>query len=96
MPDYFFHVSDGRRLYRDDEAVDLPDIGAAQIYARQDARDLVCQKVGDDVALAGWRILVCDPNGRELLSVPVLEWIEPPSVASKSGRDVKSGNPTGS
>lgn len=86
MPSFLFRVSDGSRVFRDDEAVELEDLRAAADYARQDAHDLICHEQAGAQNWSQWRIHICDETGRELCAIPVLD-----AVRSTVDRDRGEG-----
>ena len=46
MPHYFFHLSFGQRMVRDEEGVELPNRSAARDEAPAVVRDLVNPEIG--------------------------------------------------
>jgi hypothetical protein len=71
MPRFYFHVTDGRRLYRDPTGMDLNGLEAARQYALRDARDLLESWMVR--SSQPWRIEVADENGMTVLAVPLME-----------------------
>ncbi|HEV2559826.1 MAG TPA: hypothetical protein VGU45_14475 [Microvirga sp.] len=71
MPRFHFHVTDGRRLYRDPVGVECADLATARRHALQDARALLESWMAR--SRAPWRIAVVDESARTVLSVSVAE-----------------------
>ncbi len=71
MPRFYFHVTDGRRMYRDPVGVDLAGIGAARQHALQDARALLESWMAR--SRNPWRIEVVEEGGSATLVVPLME-----------------------
>jgi len=86
MPRFFFHVSDGSTVFIDDEAVELESVAAARDYAVRDARDLMCRDEEGDGNWSGWRILVRDEDGNDLLAVSFLD-----AVRGAAGKEPGGG-----
>jgi hypothetical protein len=65
MPRYFFYLSFGRRVVRDDEGVELPNRSAARDEALAVARELVNPEIGGNSRRwAGWFLQVADEQGK--------------------------------
>lgn len=65
MPRYFFHFTDGHRLFGDTQGQDLPGLQAARAHATRHVRDLkaaMCDPYIQD--LSGWSMMVRDAAGR--------------------------------
>jgi hypothetical protein len=71
MPLYFFHLSFGDRLARDEEGAELPSRAAALREAFAVARDLSDPSIGGDPRRwAGWFLQVADERGT-ILRAPI-------------------------
>jgi len=65
VPRYFFHFTDGRRVFGDTQGHDLPGLHAARAHATRHVRDLkaaMCDPYIQD--LSGWSMTVKDAGGR--------------------------------
>ena len=71
MPRYYFHVADGRRVYRDPVGVELVGIEAAREHALRDARTLLESWMAR--SLKPWRIVVADDVGATSFVVSLVE-----------------------
>ena len=61
MPRYFFHFSDGKRMFSDDIGQELHGLAAARRYAVEQVRELkgaMCDPHIQD--LSGWTMTVAD------------------------------------
>jgi hypothetical protein len=70
MPRYYFHFSDGRRLFSDAAGSEFEGVGAARAYAIRHVRELkaaMCQSQIQD--LSGWTMMVADARGRLVFEV---------------------------
>lgn len=73
MPRYFFHVFDHHGELRDGEGVELSDSTAADGFAIEAARSLICADVmSGQIGLEG-RIDIAGPDGQTLGSVTYRE-----------------------
>jgi hypothetical protein len=81
MPRYFFNLSFGQRVVRDDEGVDLPNRSAARDEALGVIRDLANPKIGGNSRRwASWFLEVADDGGRFFrtpIGHPALEIVRP-------------------
>jgi len=62
---YFFHFTDGQRVFRDGDGHELSGLGAARAHAAQQVRDLkaaMCDSAIQD--LSAWSMIVGDAQGR--------------------------------
>ncbi len=73
MPLYYFHITNGKRAFRDPEGVELSDLRAAHDYALEDARDLIRRHSFGHDALTDWTFEITDACGRYVLTVPFAE-----------------------
>ena len=70
MAVYYFHFrNEGRHSMPDLYGERLPDLTAAEAFARQTARDLA--ESDDADRWRGWRVEVADDEGAVLTKVPV-------------------------
>jgi hypothetical protein len=91
MPRYFFHMveGDGSELIRDSDGVVLESVSEARKQAIALARHIVEDSSGG--SLDGWKIVVTDENGDELLIMPLSEmsaqssrmWFQPGSLIAR-------------
>jgi uncharacterized protein DUF6894 len=72
MPRYFFHTTNGERFTRDVEGVELPDIPAVELEAREMAHGLLTASLVARPEWTGWWIEVRDENGQQVLTLPML------------------------
>jgi hypothetical protein len=79
MSRYYFHFSDGRRLFRDAAGAEFGGVGAARAFAIRHVRELRAAMFQSQVKdLSGWTMLVADARGRLVFEIgfdlkPVLE-----------------------
>jgi hypothetical protein len=73
MPRYFFHLTNEHRSTRDPDGVELPDASAA----RKEAVEMVVGLLGESAVTGhdwtGWRVEICDSDGRCTLVIPFSE-----------------------
>lgn len=70
VPRYFFHFSDGRRLFRDGSGHELAGLGAARAAATRQVRELkaaMCDPYIQD--LSGWTMTVVDASGKTVFTI---------------------------
>ena len=70
MPRYFFHFSDGKRLFSDDVGQELRGLAAAREYAVAQVRELkgaMCDPHIQD--LSGWTMTVADLSGKRVFEI---------------------------
>lgn len=70
MPRYFFHFSDGQRLFSDGEGRELDGMASARQYAIAQVRELklaMCDPHIQD--LSGWTMTVANTEGRKIFEV---------------------------
>src|SRR5262249_19627337 len=92
MPRYFFHMVEGvgSDLIRDSDGVVLDNTSEARKQAVALARHIVEDSSGE--SLDGWKIVVADENGDQLLVMPLSEmsaqsngmWFQPGSLIARS------------
>jgi hypothetical protein len=65
VPRYFFHFTDGRRVFGDAEGQELPGLSAARAYATRQVRDLKAAMCDPHIQdLSHWSMMVADATGR--------------------------------
>jgi hypothetical protein len=65
VPRYFFHFSDGKRRFSDEEGRDLNGMAAARTFAINQVRDLKAAMCDPGIQdLTGWSMTVVDTGGR--------------------------------
>lgn len=70
MPRYFFHFSDGTRLFSDDIGQELGGLAAARRYAVAQVRELKAAMCDPHIQdLSGWTMTVADPNGKSVFEI---------------------------
>lgn len=70
MPRYFFHFSDGTRMFSDDTGQELGGLAAARQHAVAQVRELkaaMCDPYIQD--LSGWTMTVADPSGKSVFEI---------------------------
>jgi hypothetical protein len=95
MPRYFFNLSFGQRVVRDDEGVDLANRSAARDEALGVIRDLANPKIGGHSRRwASWFLEVADDRGRFFrtpIGHPALEIVGPVSSTRRHRTPRRSG-----
>ncbi|AXK80803.1 hypothetical protein DW352_09955 [Pseudolabrys taiwanensis] len=92
MPRYFFHFTDGHRVFGDTQGQDLPGLHAARAHATRQVRDLkaaMCDPYIQD--LSGWSMTVKDAVGRTVFVIgfdlkPRADVALPHAASGQSGR----------
>lgn len=65
MPRYFFHFTDGQRLFGDSTGQELSGLRAARAHATGHVRDLKAAMCDPHIQdLSGWSMVVGDAKGR--------------------------------
>ncbi len=77
MPQYFFHIRDGRTLDRDEFGIDLPDLGAVHSEARRTIAGFMMDAELGRHSMQGQAFEVADPQGTCLMVIP-FEWVACP------------------
>ena len=70
VPRFYFHFSDGKRLFSDDTGQELRGLAAARRYAVEQVRELkgaMCDPHIQD--LSGWSMTVADRSGRSVFEI---------------------------
>lgn len=68
VPQFYFHVRSGDHLARDPEGVDLPDLDAVRLEAREGAKEILQLKIHKDELVDGQRFEVTDEHGHVVLT----------------------------
>lgn len=61
---YYFNLTDGELVIRDEDGVEVPDIQAAVIYAMEVIEELRAEDPSNSETWAGWRLEIVDTQGR--------------------------------
>ncbi len=65
MPHYFFHFTDGQRVFNDGDGQHLSGLRAARAHATRQVRDLKAAMCDHHIQdFAGWSMTVADRLGR--------------------------------
>jgi hypothetical protein len=80
VPCYYFHFTDGKRIFRDAAGVDLPDVAQARQEAIRCARFVMAPRADDAAApnWGAWKVVVADEASPKLLELPFAD-IDPSS-----------------
>ena len=70
MPLYYFHMTNGLRVFRDYEGVELPNLRTARTYALADARDVMQRDRSGSEDWSLWTFEITNENGAYALTVP--------------------------
>ena len=70
MPLYYFHMTNGLRVFRDYEGVELPNLRTARTYALADARDVMQRDRSGSEDWSLWTFEITDEKGAYALTVP--------------------------
>ncbi len=70
MPLYYFHMTNGLRVFRDYEGVELPNLRTARTYALADARDVMHRDRSGSEDWSLWTFEITDEKGAYALTVP--------------------------
>jgi hypothetical protein len=70
MPLYYFHMTNGLRVFRDYEGVELPNLRTARTYALADARDVMQHDRSGSEDWTLWTFEITDEKGAYALTVP--------------------------
>jgi hypothetical protein len=70
VPLYFFHFSDGKRLFRDGSGHELNGMRAARVYATRQVRELKAAMCDPHIQdLSGWTMTVVDAAGKTVFTI---------------------------
>jgi hypothetical protein len=65
VPRFFFHFTDGRRVFGDADGQELSGLHAARAHATRQVRDLKAAMCDPHIQdLSGWSMMVADAQGR--------------------------------
>ena len=85
---YHFNVTDGHFHANDTEGVDYASEDEAKAEALTGARHLMAQSDGKGLCRRHWLMVVSDPQGREIFSVPFGHALLPDRLTSDSAGDM--------
>ncbi len=68
---YYFNLTNGLALIRDEEGVEVSDIRVAMIYAMQVVEELRAEDPSNSDAWQGWRLEIVDASGQKVQSIPL-------------------------
>lgn len=70
MPRYFFHFSDGKRIFSDETGQELRGLASAREHAVAQVRDLKAAMCDPHIQdLSGWTMTVADPSGKAVFEI---------------------------
>lgn len=70
MPRYFFHFTDGQRVFGDSEGREFSGLREARAHATRQVRDLKAAMCAPHIQdLSGWSMLVADTSGRTVFVI---------------------------
>ncbi|MDP8994859.1 MAG: hypothetical protein M3N07_07765 [Pseudomonadota bacterium] len=76
MPNFYFHLHDGKSRLEDRRGVALPDAEAAWYQAYRSARDLIGAGREDRRQWVDQAVEVVDEGGAQVWTVPLVEIVE--------------------
>ena len=82
MPRYFFRLTDGRRILKVSQGLDLPGVAAARADALVLVRDLKRGQVMPARNWNGWFLTVADRHGHEVERLPLSDVPAEPELSS--------------
>ena len=68
---YYFNLTDGETVIRDEEGVEASSLQAAVISAMEAVEELRAQDASNSDEWQGWKLEIVDAAGRAVQSVPV-------------------------
>ncbi len=68
---YYFNLTDGETVIRDDEGVEVASIQAAMISALEAAEELRAQDPSNSDEWQGWRLEIVDASGQAVQTIPL-------------------------
>jgi hypothetical protein len=75
LPRYFFHIRDADEIVRDIDGIEMPDLRAARMEARANARALLIEALLDGQLHKGhlyrWEIEIANDAGKVIETLPV-------------------------
>lgn len=70
MPLYFFHFSDGKRMFSDDSGQEFRGLAAARRHAVEQVRELKAAMCDPHIQdLSGWTMTVANRNGEAVFEI---------------------------
>jgi hypothetical protein len=68
---YFFNLTDGETMIRDEEGIEASSIQAAVISAMEVVEELRAQDPSNSDEWQGWRLEIVDASGQAVQSIPL-------------------------
>lgn len=68
---YYFNLTDGETMIRDEEGIAVASIQAAMISALEAAEELRAQDSSNSDEWQGWRLEIVDASGRAVQTIPL-------------------------
>lgn len=68
---YYFNLTDGETVIRDEEGVEASNLQAAVISAMEAVEELRAQDASNSDEWRGWRLEIVDAAGRAVQSIPL-------------------------
>jgi hypothetical protein len=68
---YYFNLTDGETMIRDEEGVEATNIQAAVISALEAAEELRAQDPSNSDEWQGWRLEIVDASGQAVQTIPL-------------------------
>src|ERR671912_478245 len=67
---YYFNLTDGETMIRDEEGIEVSSIQAAMISALEAAEELRAQDPSNSDEWQGWRLEIVDASGQAVQTIP--------------------------
>lgn len=68
---YYFNLTDGETMIRDEEGIEAASIQAAMISAIEAAEELRAQDPSNSDEWQGWRLEIVDASGQAVQTIPL-------------------------
>lgn len=68
---YYFNLTDGNTMIRDEEGIEVASLQAAVLAAMESVEELRAQDPLNSNEWQGWRLEIIDDSGRALLTIPL-------------------------
>ena len=68
---YYFNLTDGETMIRDEEGIEASSIQAAAVSALEAAEELRAQDPANSDEWQGWRLEIVDASGRAVQTIPL-------------------------
>jgi hypothetical protein len=68
---YFFNLTDGETMIRDEEGVEASSVRAAVVSALEAVEELRAQDLSSSDEWQGWRLEIVDASGQALQTIPL-------------------------